>query len=95
MWHDPVVEEVRAILQIRAKIEKLQISKESINYLAEIGDKTSLRHAVHLMTPSRILAEAEHREEISVNDVKEASLLFVDCQQSAKRLQRRSGKYLQ
>ncbi len=39
-------EEIREIVKIRAKEEKIEVSEEAIEYLAELGgEKTSLRYA--------------------------------------------------
>ena len=86
--------EIRAILNIRAKIEKLKLNDKALDLLAQRGDETSLRHAVHLLTPSRILAQTDNRNEITVDDVREASQLFLDSKESAQRLHKSGSKYL-
>ncbi|ETO26626.1 AAA ATPase domain-containing protein, partial [Reticulomyxa filosa] len=89
------MEEIRSILEIRAQTEKLDLNKEALQDLADIGEKSSLRHVVHLLTPCRILAQTDHRTRIEREDVKEASELFLDAQTSAQNLQRKGGKYLE
>jgi len=87
--------QIRSILEIRSRIEKLHITNEALQQLSIIGDETSLRHAVHLLTPCRIIASTDHREEINIEDVKEAAQLFLHCKQSALNLQGpRQSKYL-
>eukprot|EP00959_Pyramimonas_sp_CCMP1952_P193964 4055941-Pyramimonas_sp.AAC.1 len=49
--------EMVRILAIRAAVESLTIDEESLTYLGELGEKTSLRHAVQLLTPSAMLAQ--------------------------------------
>jgi len=51
-------EEIVRILAVRAQVEALQVDEDSLGYLGEIGEGTSLRHAVQLLTPSAILAKA-------------------------------------
>jgi len=87
-------EEIKAILEIRAKIEKLTIQNDALNCLAKHGSNTSLRHAVHLLTPARIIAQTDSRNEIKIEDIDEASSLFLDAHQSAKRLKIKENKYL-
>ncbi len=47
------------ILAIRASTETIKISPEALAYLAEVGDKTSLRYSVQLLTPSWVLANTK------------------------------------
>lgn len=42
-------------------MENLQVDEESLAYLGEIGEQTSLRHAVQLLTPASILAQVSGR----------------------------------
>ena len=42
------LEEIGAIIGIRAKVEGLEVDQESCNYLAEIGSVTSLRYILKL-----------------------------------------------
>jgi len=88
------LEEIQMILKVRAEAEGITINEKALQYLAGKGDNTSLRHAVQLLTPSSILAGVAHRDEVSVEDVEEASKLFLDARQSAKRLQEHRESYL-
>merc|ERR1712154_321947 len=78
------VNEIKSILEIRCKIEKLNISQKALDMLAEHGDRTSLRHSVNLLTPSSILAQSDYREEINC----------VDVHESAIKLKRKGAKFL-
>jgi RuvB-like protein 1 (pontin 52) len=62
--------------------------------LAEIGDKTTLRYAVQLLTPSNILAKINGKEKISREEIEEVNDLFFDAKSSAKLLQQEEDKYL-
>jgi len=88
------LEEIRQILEIRAQIEKIDVTEQALQDLAEIGEKTSLRHAAHLLTPSKILAQTDHRNCVDRQDVKEANELFLDAHTSAQNLQQKGNKYL-
>ena len=46
------VEEMVQILAIRATVEGIAINEESLAFLGAIGERTSLRHAVQLLTPA-------------------------------------------
>ncbi|CAG8838353.1 32760_t:CDS:2, partial [Racocetra persica] len=78
------LEDIRAIVQIRAKTEGLTLSEEALNHLAESGIRTSLRYVIQLLTPASILARINGRENITLEDIKEVDDLFYDAKSSAK-----------
>jgi len=86
--------EIKSILDIRCKIEKLKIEQKALDMLAAHGDNTSLRHSVNLLTPSSILAKSDYREEIGCEDVQESIGLFLDAHESAIKLKRKGAKFL-
>merc|ERR1712010_113713 len=63
------LEEIVQIMSIRAEIESLEIDDEALAALGEIGIRTSLRYAVQMLTPSRIVAETNGRDTINLSDV--------------------------
>jgi len=86
--------EIEEILKIRSEVEGIPISQSAITFLAEHGEKFSLRHAVSLLTPAHVICQTEERDEVSIEDVKEASLLFVCAQESVNRLKKDPTSYL-
>ena len=87
-------EETTQILAIRAKTEGIEVEEPALVKLAALGETASLRYAVQLLTPSRILATTQGREAISAADVEEANKLFFDAKTSAKILAEQGEKYL-
>lgn len=87
-------EEMVQILAIRAQVESISMDDESLAYLGEIGERTSLRHAVQLMTPAMMLARTNGREEISRGDLEEIDSLFHDAKSSARLLAEQADKYI-
>jgi len=87
-------DEIREILKIRAKEEKVNLTPEALEELVKLGTQRSLRYAVQLLTPCRILAESEGRKEISKGDVIKASKLFVDVRASAEYLSKMEKEML-
>lgn len=85
------LEEMIQILSIRAEVESLEIDDEALAKLGEIGARTSLRYAVQLLTPSRIIAETSGRNRITEVDVEEIDDLFFDAKASAKLLAKSEG----
>lgn len=85
------LEEMVQILSIRAETESLEVSEEALVSLGEIGARTSLRYAVQVLTPARIIAETAGRKEINDIDVEEVDELFFDAKGSAKLLAQSEG----
>lgn len=88
------MDEMVQVLSIRAATEGLEVEEEALALLGEIGGRTSLRYAVQLLTPSRILAGTAGREAIKADDVEEVDSLFCDAKRSAKLLAEQHAKYL-
>merc|ERR1712146_566582 len=88
------LEETFQILSIRAKAEGIDCEDEALAYAAQVGQDASLRFAVQLLTPGRVLAETAGRTSISKADFEEIHRLFLDAKSSALRLQQDADKYL-
>ncbi|KAG0585094.1 hypothetical protein M758_3G258100 [Ceratodon purpureus] len=86
--------EMVQILAIRATVEGLSLDEESLAYLGEIGERTSLRYAVQLLTPASIVAKTNGREQICKGDLEDISMLFLDAKASARLLQEQPDKYI-
>jgi RuvB-like protein 1 (pontin 52) len=82
------------IIKIRSHTEGIPIDDDSLNFLAGIGDKTTLRYAIQLLTPANILARINGKERISKEELEEVNELFFDAKSSAKLLQEEEAKYL-
>ncbi|KRY90614.1 RuvB-like 1 [Trichinella pseudospiralis] len=77
------LQEILEIVKIRAKAENVNITGEALQSLAEIGYRASLRYALQLLTPSRILSELNGKKEVSIGDVHDSQKLFIDAKTSA------------
>jgi RuvB-like protein 1 len=76
--------QLMSIINIRAKVEKIELSEGSLEYLAEIGKDTSLRYAIQLLTPSSIISQSNGKKEVEKSDIEETVELFFDSKKSAK-----------
>eukprot|EP01039_Chlorochromonas_danica_P005734 gene5735-6318_t len=85
------LEEMMQIVAIRAETESLEIDDEALVALGEIGARTSLRYAVQLLTPARIVAQTAGREKITAVEIEEIDELFFDAKASAKLLAKSEG----
>ncbi|KAK2705059.1 ruvB-like helicase 1 [Artemia franciscana] len=88
------IEEIIQIIIIRAKTEGLAITEDAIQYLGQIGVDSTLRYAVQLLTPAALTSKINGRIDISVDDVKEVSGMFLDAKASAKILSESPDKYM-
>ena len=70
------------------------MDEESLAYLGELAEATSLRHAVALLTPSAVLARTAGREEVARGDLEEAASLFTDAKHSAMLLMEQADRYV-
>ncbi|MCC5994638.1 MAG: hypothetical protein LM587_03560 [Candidatus Aenigmarchaeota archaeon] len=87
-------DEIKKILEIRAEKEKIKIEKEALEYLTQIGEKTSLRHAIQLLAPAYEVAKENKRERISVEDIKFVEERFVDVKRSVEYMKSLEEKFL-
>lgn len=85
------LEEMIQIVSIRAETEGAVVDEEALALMGEIGARTSLRYAVQLLNPGKILAATSGREAINVSDVEEVDELFFDAKASAKLLAKSEG----
>lgn len=51
---------------MRAEAEDLKLSPDALSHLCDIGQQKSLRYAIQLLTPSKILSQVAGREIIEV-----------------------------
>ncbi len=75
-------DEIREIIKIRAAEEGVEMKDDALEKLTKIGVETSLRYAVQLLEPARIIASRNNRDAIIAEDVEEARRLFTDVKQS-------------
>jgi len=87
-------EEIRKIIEIRARSEKIKISEDALEYLTEIGSKTSLRYAIQLLAPAYEVAKEKKAERIEKEHVAYVEKLFSDVKRSAQYLKEFEEQFL-
>lgn len=88
------LQEIVQILSIRSQIEGLTVDEEAFAYLGEIGVRSTLRYAIQLLTPAKVLVNTSGRESIGKEDIEEIDGLFYDAKASAKLLLEQQAGYL-
>jgi len=89
------LQEIVQIVSIRAQVEGISVDEEAYAYLGEIGVRSTLRYAVQLLTPAKVVVNTNGREEIGKEDIEELDSLFYDAKSSAKLLAEQKAGYLQ
>jgi len=77
-------DEILEIVRIRAEEEGVTLSSGALQRLADLGEEKSLRYAVQLLIPAKIIARRRGREEVTREDVDEASKIFADVRESTE-----------
>jgi RuvB-like protein 2 len=87
-------EEMRTIIGIRAEEEDTDLSDDAAALLTRIGQETSLRYAIHLITAASLVAHKRKAAQVGVEDVSRAYTLFLDVQRSTQYLVDNADQYL-
>jgi len=85
-------DEIRQVVEIRAKVEGITLRPDALDRLADEGEKSSLRYCLQLLTPAAILAKITGRNEVGVEDIGELGDLFLDARRSTVVLQGLNGQ---
>lgn len=88
------VSEIEQIIKLRAQTEGLQVEDSAITTLSEIGNTTTLRYAIQLLTPAYQSCKVNGRTQISKEDILEVNSLFLDAKRSAKFLSEKNNKFM-
>ena len=89
-----ILEEIVEIIALRASTESIQLDEEALGHLGYIGSNSTLRYVVQLLTPGRIIAETNGREEICKADIEEVAQLFFEGKQSSKVLIEQAEQFI-
>jgi RuvB-like protein 1 (pontin 52) len=85
------VDEMVHICQIRAVTEGMELEDDALKELGLVGARTSLRYAVQMLTPAKLIAETQGRTKIIPDDVQQVDKLFLDGKASAQMLATAEG----
>lgn len=88
------VTEIEQIIRLRATTEGLQISEEALAALGEIGNTSTLRYAVQLLTPAYQTSKVNGRTNITKEDIDDINGLFLDAKRSARHLSAKDNKFM-
>jgi len=80
-------DEIKTIIQIRCKEEDVELTEDALMLLTNMGQDTSLRYAIHMITAAALVAAKRKAPKVDVEDVQHVYELFVDVQRSREFLQ--------
>ncbi|KXB03929.1 TATA box-binding protein [candidate division MSBL1 archaeon SCGC-AAA833F18] len=86
--------EIKSILKIRAREEDAELGEEALDFLSDVGEKTSMRYAVQLIAPANEVAESRGRKKITREDAEEARRLFISVGDSVEFLKKYEEKMM-
>lgn len=87
-------DEIREIIKIRSREEGVDLSADALEELVKLGAERSLRYAVQLLYPARIIAERRGRGRVEREDVEHVAKLFISTRESAEYLKQYEEKFL-
>ena len=87
-------ESIREILKIWAVEEKIEMEDDALEKLTEIGERSSLRYAVQLLSLASQNARRQKREKVTAEDVERVSALFMDITEAAEYLKKYEERML-
>ncbi|MFH8080935.1 MAG: RuvB-like helicase [Candidatus Aenigmatarchaeota archaeon] len=88
-------DEIKKILETRAKVEKIDLDKEALEYLTDLGEKNSLRYAIQLIAPAYEYAKENKVEKIKKEHLMYVEKLFVDISKSVEYLRDFEKKFIE
>ncbi|CAB1315805.1 unnamed protein product [Coregonus sp. 'balchen'] len=86
--------ETRQILKIRCEEEDVELSEEAHTVLTRIGQETSLRYAIQLISTAGLVCRKRRGTEVQVEDIKRVYSLFLDESRSSQYMKEYQDSYL-
>jgi TBP-interacting protein len=77
-------DEVREIIKIRAREEKVSLSNDALEELTKVGTEESLRYAIQLLVPAQLRAQEVGHKEVMKDDVEYVKRLFLSVKESVQ-----------
>jgi len=87
-------EEMVQIIKLRAATEGLTVDENALTILGQVGANASLRYAVQLLTPASVNAKICGRTNVTKDDIKDMTEIFMDAKSSAAMLKEHAAKYM-
>merc|ERR1711865_1255965 len=80
-------DDIKKILQIRCEEEDVEMTEDALSLLTRIGQDTTLRYAIHMITAAHLVCTKRQGTEVAIEDIKKVYTLFMDLKRSVKMLE--------
>merc|ERR1712188_57337 len=80
-------DDIKKILQIRCEEEDVEMTDDALSLLTRIGQDTTLRYAIHMITAAHLVCTKRQGTEVSIADNKKVYTLFMDLKRAVKMLE--------
>merc|ERR1712054_357405 len=80
-------DDIKKILQIRCEEEDVEMTDDALSLLTRIGQDTTLRYAIHMITAAHLVCTKRQGTEVAIEDIKKVYSLFMDLKRSVKMLE--------
>ncbi|KAK3224521.1 hypothetical protein Dsin_011546 [Dipteronia sinensis] len=87
-------DEIRKILDIRCQEEDVEMNEDARQLLTRVGEGTSLRYAIHLITSASLACQKRKGKLVEVQDIERVYRLFLDVQRSTQYLMEYQSQYI-
>ncbi|EGR27030.1 hypothetical protein IMG5_202680 [Ichthyophthirius multifiliis] len=86
--------EIRQIIEIRCEEEDVEMTEEAKEALTTIGNETTLRYSIQLITTSSLVAAKRKSQEVDIVDIRKVYSMFMDLKRSTEYLMEHQRDYL-
>merc|ERR1711959_447521 len=80
-------DDIKKILTIRCEEEDVEMTSDALSLLTRIGEDTTLRYAIHMISTSHLVCMKRQGTEVGIEDIKKVYTLFMDLKRSVKMLE--------
>ncbi|KAH6759880.1 P-loop containing nucleoside triphosphate hydrolases superfamily protein [Perilla frutescens var. hirtella] len=87
-------EDIRKILDIRCQEEDIEMSEDAKVLLTKIGEDTSLRYAINLITSAALACQKRKGKIVEMEDISRVYELFYDVKRSTQYLMEYQSQYM-
>lgn len=88
------VDELRQILMVRCKEERVDMTDDALELLTRIAKETSLRYAIHIIITSSLVAKKQKSNKVQLVHIERCYTLFADVQRSTKFVMEYQNEFL-
>eukprot|EP00916_Digyalum_oweni_P014669 GHVL01024048.1.p1 GENE.GHVL01024048.1~~GHVL01024048.1.p1 ORF type:complete len:472 (-),score=76.87 GHVL01024048.1:85-1500(-) len=86
--------DIRKIIDIRAEEEDVEMTEDARELLSKIGEESSLRYSLHLITTGNLVCLKRKGTEVDVQDIRRVYTLFQDVQRSTRYLMEYNEEFM-